>query len=807
MPDHGADSNSLLNYVHRLKQQDRLAEALDILEHDVATELVNADCFQLAAVADLLDSAGLSVLADRLFRHLLSQLPRDQSLLHRYTLSAWQQGDLEAVGSRGGLLHVSQHDDESTITLMAKAAAKTGNLDQALELLERGLGHSPGSRELLWLAMRLAFFDEGDYLLAAELARAHGRVDFSEMLIYGALSVYETETAANALELLEPLISSVPPNVEGLLCAFEINRRANDHAAALRWINTVFATHGLASLAESWVHSGFAFESLACDECRPSPDTRCVSVIMTAHQWLPAMRTAVASILNQTHRNLELVIVIDGASAQDERKMRTCADADSRVRMITLQQNCGTYFAKNQGIAQSAGDFLTFMDSDDWCHPQRLERALAIFDATPHLVATCDNEIRMAADGSVCYRWGGAARMKATSLFIGRQTLLDSVGLFDTVRTSADSEMLDRVRNILGSSRVICTRIPTLVALDHDDSLTVGGTFKIGCHGLNGARWRYNQAYRAWHRIADSLRFDLRTNGRPECRPFPVPQAMLAEPATTSQNDSLAERIKQTLPNVCRATCELDVAIEYPAWTPRATAPKSRQPVTVCMVSEYSLYDPAAHALSSLLNQTYPLDTLILSADRDGKTPPLPQASKVIQNATIFDLIQQAPAGYVVTVSDNIVYPPDFLEYMIAAIDRYDRKALVGVEAIVLPCGTHPGLIEGQVTVCRVLYCWEDYPRDQAVNLIGSRTLGFHTDLGRPERDRAQFQGPVDFQIAVEAQRRGWPMVALSRSRNWLQPLPDHAGTPAFVNLIQRLSEFLNTQEKWRLVSLTQAPH
>lgn len=113
-----------------------------------------------------------------------------------------------------------------------------------------------------------------------------------------------------------------------------------------------------------------------------------ISVIVPVYKVEPYLRRCVDSILAQTFADFELILVDDGSPDGCPAICDEYAAKDSRVRVIH-QENGGLSAARNAGIdwsfANSDSQWLSFVDSDDWVHPEYLERLLAA--ATEHDVA------------------------------------------------------------------------------------------------------------------------------------------------------------------------------------------------------------------------------------------------------------------------------------------------------------------------------------------------------------------------------------------------------------------------------------
>ena len=101
-----------------------------------------------------------------------------------------------------------------------------------------------------------------------------------------------------------------------------------------------------------------------------------VSVIIPTYNRADVLGRSVESVLNQTYRNLELIVVDDGSRDQTQELMRKYEEVDSRVKYYSCGINRGAATARNQGVKYASYDYIAFQDSDDEWFPQKLERQL-----------------------------------------------------------------------------------------------------------------------------------------------------------------------------------------------------------------------------------------------------------------------------------------------------------------------------------------------------------------------------------------------------------------------------------------------
>jgi len=111
------------------------------------------------------------------------------------------------------------------------------------------------------------------------------------------------------------------------------------------------------------------------------------------------------SVLAQTYRHLEVVVVDDASEDDTSRLVKECARHDPRVRLITLRQRKGAQGARNAGISVARGRWIAFLDSDDRWLPGSVEARLDVASQKGVHVVHSDCYV-LGSESEAVYRFG-----------------------------------------------------------------------------------------------------------------------------------------------------------------------------------------------------------------------------------------------------------------------------------------------------------------------------------------------------------------------------------------------------------------
>ncbi len=221
-----------------------------------------------------------------------------------------------------------------------------------------------------------------------------------------------------------------------------------------------------------------------------------VSVIMTTYNRESLVLDAVRSILDQTYTHWEL-IVVDDASTDDSWTLLQESVHDPRVRLYRLSQNVGMYAGSNYALRHLVrGEYVTWQDSDDRSHPERLERqvrhieqynleAVSIAHSNPNNGQVSYSDFPV-AQGAVrvtlpIRRWSRhpeATHFSMTRGLFRTRRVIEMGGFNGHYRISMDSDLVDRFLKLHPTGGV--PGEPLYFYEPRADSLTVAAATAFG---------------------------------------------------------------------------------------------------------------------------------------------------------------------------------------------------------------------------------------------------------------------------------------------------------------------------------------
>lgn len=165
-----------------------------------------------------------------------------------------------------------------------------------------------------------------------------------------------------------------------------------------------------------------------------------ISVIIPTFNRADKVVRAISSVLDQTFTDFEIIVVDDGST---DGTKGAVARFDDRITYIEHSLNLGVSAARNTGIRKSTGEFIAFLDSDDWWLPEKLQVQMGFFDSHTQAVALQTEEIwirngrrvnpkikHLKPSGNIFEPSIKLCLISPSAVMIKR-SLLEEVGLFD----------------------------------------------------------------------------------------------------------------------------------------------------------------------------------------------------------------------------------------------------------------------------------------------------------------------------------------------------------------------------------------
>jgi glycosyltransferase involved in cell wall biosynthesis len=169
-----------------------------------------------------------------------------------------------------------------------------------------------------------------------------------------------------------------------------------------------------------------------------SPLISCIVPVFNGERYLGE---ALESILNQTYRPIEVIVVDDGSADATPVVIGRYGD---RIRSFR-QENAGPAAARNKALSEARADFIAFLDADDLWHPEKLERQFARFCAQANLdlcLTRVQNfwgpELEKEKAHYRNHRFAQPLPGYTTQALLARRIIFDRIGTFNTTLRACD---------------------------------------------------------------------------------------------------------------------------------------------------------------------------------------------------------------------------------------------------------------------------------------------------------------------------------------------------------------------------------
>ena len=117
-----------------------------------------------------------------------------------------------------------------------------------------------------------------------------------------------------------------------------------------------------------------------------------LSVIIPTYNIQQYLRQALDSVVNQTYKNLEIIIIDDNSADATPDIIREYAESDDRIKTVFHTENARPGPTRNEGLSLATGDYVTLMDHDDWQDLTKYEKMITKLEETGADFVVCDAE-------------------------------------------------------------------------------------------------------------------------------------------------------------------------------------------------------------------------------------------------------------------------------------------------------------------------------------------------------------------------------------------------------------------------------
>lgn len=210
-----------------------------------------------------------------------------------------------------------------------------------------------------------------------------------------------------------------------------------------------------------------------------------VSIIVPIYNTEKFLKKCLFSIQNQTYKDFEVIMVDDGSEDSSAKLAKEFEIEDKRFKLIT-QKNCGVSVARNNGLSIAIGDYILFIDSDDWIESQMLEILISNLEKSESDISCCqyDRGINGVIDDYEI--WSKDQTIESFLIhqkFNGslvnkliKRSVIGNIRFNINIKYGEDALFLWKV--LMNINRIVITNKVLYHVTLHNDSASGGGSYK-----------------------------------------------------------------------------------------------------------------------------------------------------------------------------------------------------------------------------------------------------------------------------------------------------------------------------------------
>lgn len=239
-----------------------------------------------------------------------------------------------------------------------------------------------------------------------------------------------------------------------------------------------------------------------------------ISVIVPIYKVEKYLKRCVDSILNQTYKNLEIILVDDGSPDNCPKMCDEYAEKDDRIKVIH-KENGGVSSARNAALKAASGDYIGFVDADDFIHPKMYEILLKNATENNCDCAICDRSklnndecVNLAIDEKIApeilstydilkreFAWGDFNICCTVWNKLIKKNILGNIVFDETISSGEDTYFVSQI--VLKCKRISYMKLPLYNYIQVEGSAT---------NGALSDKYKIYSYYTVWKRIAYDLK-------------------------------------------------------------------------------------------------------------------------------------------------------------------------------------------------------------------------------------------------------------------------------------------------------------
>lgn len=217
-----------------------------------------------------------------------------------------------------------------------------------------------------------------------------------------------------------------------------------------------------------------------------------VTVIITTYKRSDLIERAIKSVLNQTYKNIEIIVVDDNAKIPEERKKTAeIVKKYKKIKYIQNDENLGGALSRNEGIYRANGQYIAFLDDDDQYREDKIEKQYNLYleHRNEKVGLIFSNEKDIDYNESLIYQQMIECIAPTSFWFIPKK-VLEEIGYFENTPCKQDSIVI--LKLLIAGYTVYKVPENLVIFNEHNSENGISGTKKSNIIGMN--------IYREWCR-------------------------------------------------------------------------------------------------------------------------------------------------------------------------------------------------------------------------------------------------------------------------------------------------------------------